>query len=501
MAYVTHSPSDGFVPVFQILTVLLTTVSTGNQPTPSIPSQGLHTLNLHPNPTTPFSSLQKELAIFGNRIIPTSHLPHKLNDSPLYKRVGGRVFAATMLAFRDQENLVHAHQSVAASKPLNQGAKQLQPRTPGARAPRTPFKVPLNDENDPLAFGKKTTKGTGKGTVKQSQNTKLSVKDAFMTPAVDPRQRAPLGMKTTNAKAKGLQTPAAPLGTVKPERTTKRGSTQRIKKFTPLVEQSKTEVQDKSTEDNVPDIEYMPPKPKDLPDFPDDITYDTTFPQFQPKNLALGLESVYGNNEVGRDGLTKRERKLQEDSIAYDKMMDEMILKQIESIGFEDRSDIDSSSDTPVEDTPRHRMTTRQTRVTPNTKYTSNISTIRARDAATALSGARTRSTAVPNPKPRFASSMFQPKKPRAPTNPSPMRTTAAAVNSKTTLGYTKGRDMSSKLHGPSPTSPSKSPLSPETYLRPSGIPPLDIGSEPLHEESPPTFEEDEEALNFQLTL
>lgn len=88
-----------------------------------------------------------------------------------------------MLAFRDQENLAHTHQTVAASKPLNQGVKQLQPKTPGARAPKTPFKVPLNDENDPLAFGKKTVKGTGKGTVKQSQNTKISVKDAFVTPA------------------------------------------------------------------------------------------------------------------------------------------------------------------------------------------------------------------------------------------------------------------------------------------------------------------------------
>ena len=83
-----------------------------------------------------------------------------------------------MLALRDQENLVHAHQTVAASKPLNQGARTLQPKTPGARAPKTPFKIPLNDENDPLAFGKKTVKGTGK----QKDNTKLSVKDAFATP-------------------------------------------------------------------------------------------------------------------------------------------------------------------------------------------------------------------------------------------------------------------------------------------------------------------------------
>jgi hypothetical protein len=49
---------------------------------------------------------------------------------------------------------------------------------------------------------------------------------------------------------------------VKPEKTGKRASTQRVKKFAPLAEQRKPEVQDKTTEDDVPDIEYMPPTPK-----------------------------------------------------------------------------------------------------------------------------------------------------------------------------------------------------------------------------------------------
>jgi hypothetical protein len=69
-----------------------------------------------------------------------------------------------------------------------------------------------------------------------------------------------------------------------------------------------------------------------LPDLPDDITYDTTFPQFQGKNIALGWERVYRNEEVGPDGLTKRERKFQEDSIAYDKMVDEMIQRQVDNM-------------------------------------------------------------------------------------------------------------------------------------------------------------------------
>ncbi|PLN76425.1 hypothetical protein BDW42DRAFT_178685 [Aspergillus taichungensis] len=423
-----------------------------------------------------------------------------------------------MLALRDQENLVHAHQTVAAAKPLNQGARTLQPKTPGARAPKTPFKIPLNDENDPLAFGKKTVKGTGK----QKDNTKLSVKDAFATP-MDTRQRAPLGMKTTNAKARGLQTPAAP-GTMKPERTAKRASTQKVKKFTPLAEPTQPEVQAQPAPDDVPDIEYMPPKPKELLDIPDDITYDTTFPQFQPQNLALGLESVYGDNEVGEDGLTRRQRKFQEDSIAFDKMVDEMILKSVESIGFEDTPQATHPRKTRAQELPQRR--TRATANKAKENSHTNISTVRARNAAAALSGTdrptvRTRSAAMPKPKPRVASSMFASRKPRAPANPSPMRNTAAAARSRTTVGYTKGRDMSSKLHGPSQTAPEvldsagANILSPETYLLPSPAGSSLFDSEIPHvsqpdegslgpveeEERLPTFEEDEEAQNFQLTL
>ena len=73
-----------------------------------------------------------------------------------------------MLAARDQENLVHGHQAAAASKPLN---RQLPPKTPGKQVPKTPFKIPLNDENAQGPLG-------GKGTLK----TKGDGKNAFVTP-------------------------------------------------------------------------------------------------------------------------------------------------------------------------------------------------------------------------------------------------------------------------------------------------------------------------------
>jgi hypothetical protein len=81
----------------------------------------------------------------------------------------------------DQENAVHAHQTAAAAKPLNQGVKGLtaKTKTPGTRAPKTPFKIPLNDENAAFQFqpGKSGLKTNGK---EKALTTK---KESFVTPA------------------------------------------------------------------------------------------------------------------------------------------------------------------------------------------------------------------------------------------------------------------------------------------------------------------------------
>ncbi len=91
------------------------------------------------------------------------------------------MFAAPL----DQENLVHGHQAAAASKPLNQGTRQLAPKTPG-KVPKTPFKLPLNDENNAGGFG--VGKGGGKTLGKGNENMILGPKgglgdkNAFVTP-------------------------------------------------------------------------------------------------------------------------------------------------------------------------------------------------------------------------------------------------------------------------------------------------------------------------------
>ena len=87
-------------------------------------------------------------------------------------------------AAHDQENLVHAHQAAAAAKPLNQGTRGL--KTPSNKGPKTPFRVPLNDENAPLKTGKSIFKPNGKnleGAAKDGKQAKDGGNDGFVTPA------------------------------------------------------------------------------------------------------------------------------------------------------------------------------------------------------------------------------------------------------------------------------------------------------------------------------
>lgn len=71
-----------------------------------------------------------------------------------------------MFATRDQENLVSIHQTAANHKQLNQN---------NARYPKTPLKVPLNDENVVRGFG-----GAGKSVLGGKTN---GDKSQWVTPA------------------------------------------------------------------------------------------------------------------------------------------------------------------------------------------------------------------------------------------------------------------------------------------------------------------------------
>lgn len=82
--------------------------------------------------------------------------------------------------------------------------------------------------------------------------------------SIGPRTRAPLGAKTTNAKAKAFQTPAAaPIGNDLGKMNQKTVSTRKPKPKVSYPETTKLQdiLADKEALDER-EIEYMPPRPK-----------------------------------------------------------------------------------------------------------------------------------------------------------------------------------------------------------------------------------------------
>ena len=82
------------------------------------------------------------------------------------------------LAAHDQENAVRSLQVGPGGKPLNAAPKSFGSKTPANKAPKTPFKLQLNDENNFTRGGKQDGKGGLFMTTQKGGNA-----SAFITPA------------------------------------------------------------------------------------------------------------------------------------------------------------------------------------------------------------------------------------------------------------------------------------------------------------------------------
>lgn len=347
----------------------------------------------------------------------------------------------TSLAARDQENLVHGHLQAAAAKPLNQGIKGLPPKTPGAKAPKTPFKVALNDENAIEKAGKTGKKGAINN-------------DAFITPA-GPRTRAPLGAKTTNAKAKAFQTPA-PL-TV--EKTTQK--TQQPASRSPRLRRAKVKVHTApeptitaDDEEEEPEIEFMPPRGIPLKDEPPEWPSDMDYSILKPENFPQFYRS-YFVPQVGPDGLTQDEREEKEAKRRADEVADRLAQKAIDEMCDEIEYNLRTSLDLPpkspakqkaerIVSDPVKKPTATGTKFAPGT-IASKSAAAALSNPANVMSGSKTPHFAAPT----AAAKARVPAKKQTPlptsTNPSSMRHSAATAASKSTLGYSTGRAVNRK--------------------------------------------------------
>ncbi|KAK0652225.1 hypothetical protein B0T16DRAFT_405757 [Cercophora newfieldiana] len=363
-----------------------------------------------------------------------------------------------MLAAHHEQENVYTHQAGASKQ-------QLQAKTQGARFPKTPLKVPLNDENANHGFGGKSalrTKGNNENIATLGKGGKPG--RAMVTPAEPRTSRAPLGNKTTNAKARATQQTVGVKDIVREfEKTTlKPNTTVRPKQAAPQIESSKLEVHtDRNPLDDEEDIEYAPPRQKEVP-YESDVfpKGELTFEGLKRENLFRGYFDYYFN-QIDENGMSAQDRDMEEQRQRDFQRGDEQIMRDMDEFDWS-VGDVPASKDVfkvkrdPVE--PAASMDPKKTtRAAPKAPNTINS---RKAAAALAMSTKPVNTTHVKPNRPTVAakgkvqSFLLPRKQPAQPAaQPIPAVTAVTAVvASRSTLGYSKGRSaLSAATRQPEP--------------------------------------------------
>ncbi len=260
-------------------------------------------------------------------------------------------------------------------------------------------------------------------------------------------------MKTTNAKTKVFQTPAAPILDKDPIKTQMKPTSARRPK--PKISPAETIKLNIHGDDNGPleerEPEYCPPKKTPLPYesdvFPDGcLDYD----------ILKGPNSVrvwqnYYHNPVGDNGVSLKEKQFEEEFARAQKDAEEKILKQMEEMEWIVGDVPETFTSLRIKDRgDQGKETVNKSSMAPS----KGPATIASRKAASALSVApsaplatsKSSSTATTSRKGTSFMARGRKTTAPAPVNPSAMHHTAAAAASRSTIGYTKGRSASSVL-------------------------------------------------------
>ncbi|KAF4585451.1 hypothetical protein GQ602_004756 [Ophiocordyceps camponoti-floridani] len=348
---------------------------------------------------------------------------------------------------RDQENLVQAHQ-VTTKQQLKDG---------GIRFPKTPL-VSRNDENAYTILAGKTGKdgfaGSRPGTIDRLAAKGTGKATTMVTPMGARTVRAPLGNKTTNAKARtdrgsGVKDMIKEIERAQAKHTT----VQRLKPKT--LEVAPTKLAIHFDPDRNPDEgeepEYAPPPPKPLP-YQSDVLPEggLTFESLKDKKFLRGFYEHF-HNPVGDAGVSREERRLFDEMQALLKAATERNEQEAATLNWniEDLVETPSSSRLKSAPDPGTAHGTQK----PGKRSQGHLATVSSKQAVSALavnsSGrkdgrAGSPSRNAPNRKP--LSGLLGSKTGKQ----VPLRQnvdSAGETASRTTIGYNKGRTASSILH------------------------------------------------------
>jgi hypothetical protein len=235
-------------------------------------------------------------------------------------------------------------------------------------------------------------------------------------------------MKTTNAKSRAFATPAPLSSAGKTQKLSPRMRRPKVKIHQPEVAQE--------DEDDVPEIEYMPPKEIPLEDDMDEyLPKNWTIPKLSNQDMVRGIWQAY-HNPIEDDGRTREQRKFEEEIEQGRKKRDEQMEKVLAAqMARNDAETKEYYGIKEPKEAPKAPVALR-TRMT-------GPSTMRARSAAAALSPPSKPSYAAPTAavKSRVPTGLVASRKgAKTPTELTASRQASAVAASKSTIGYAQGR-------------------------------------------------------------
>lgn len=241
-------------------------------------------------------------------------------------------------------------------------------------------------------------------------------------------------MKTTNAKATAFQTPAPLSASAKTQKLSPRLRRPKVK-----VHQANAEEE----EDDVPEVEYMPPKEVPLLDDMDDyLPKDWKFPMFEGKNMTRGIWHAY-HNPIEDDGRTKLQREFEEGLDRDIKKNNEESDRKFQEVWDKEQADIARrfGVEPAKKAAPKPALKSADAKKKPL-----GPSTLKSRSAAAALSSDTSKpSYTAPTAaaKSRVPTGLPLSKKSTNSTlNPSAARHATATAASKSTINYAQGRRL-----------------------------------------------------------
>ncbi|EQL00263.1 hypothetical protein G6O67_004107 [Ophiocordyceps sinensis] len=358
-----------------------------------------------------------------------------------------------LAAHRDQENLVHTTQV-----PTKQ-----QPKTPGARYPKTPLASRNNDENVSTTFAGKTgLAGGGGATTRAGRNDKLMAKGTGKGPAMvtpmDTRIRAPLGNKTTNAKARtdrgaGVKDIVKEIEQTQTKQTTVQKPKQKPAELGPAKLAILSDGESPSGDWEEP--EYAPPQPAPLPYESDVLPRGGLTFEGLNKNFLKGFYEHF-HNPVDETGVSREETKFQEEMQAVLKQAEERNEREAASLDWNIEDLVETEPSTCRRPAPDRESAPYRSGLIKRAPQT-NPPTIASRRAASALAisadikkpvmaGPQSRSTSTRKPLSALISGSRAKQFPTM-SRPAPLGNSAGEAASRTTIGYNKGRAASSMIH------------------------------------------------------